>query len=351
MVGLPMLAVEATQLSPPRTRCIGTRPARAWSTRGSCCRWWTWARAWACAPVDAPAEGQPLLIVQRGGRRVALAVDAVVGDRDPRHPPAAGRGARRAGLPGGRHPEPRRADAHPAPDWLVPVQAEPHSRRPAPQRRRALVVDDSLTARALHRAMLEAGRLHRPPGGQRRPRPGAAADGHLRRDHLRPGHGRRWTARELSSKLRSRRTRPAFPSSSSPPTTAPARARRLAAGADGFISKRECAAGRLLTEVLDVMSAGGAHEAARSCTQGKSGRPIRVLVVDDSPTMANTLTALLTRGPRIEVVAAAATATGRCARARCCARTSSPWTCSCRGWTARRPSPPSWPRRPRASWW
>lgn len=31
-------------------------------------------------------------------------------------------------------------------------------------------------------------------------------------------------------------------------------------------------------------------------------RPIRVLVVDDSPTMANTLTALLTEDPRIEVV-------------------------------------------------
>ncbi|NBD13972.1 MULTISPECIES: chemotaxis protein CheB [Corallococcus] len=37
-----------------------------------------------------------------------------------------------------------------------------------------------------------------------------------------------------------------------------------------------------------------------------SKKPIRVLVVDDSPTMANTLTALLTEEPRIEVVGRAA---------------------------------------------
>jgi len=37
------------------------------------------------------------------------------------------------------------------------------------------------------------------------------------------------------------------------------RARGLSAGADGFLSKRECAAGRLLTEVLDVMSRRGAR--------------------------------------------------------------------------------------------
>jgi two-component system chemotaxis response regulator CheB len=35
---------------------------------------------------------------------------------------------------------------------------------------------------------------------------------------------------------------------------------------------------------------------------GSGKRPIRVLVVDDSPTMANTLTALLSEDPRIEVV-------------------------------------------------
>jgi CheY-like chemotaxis protein len=41
--------------------------------------------------------------------------------------------------------------------------------------------------------------------------------------------------------------------------SAGARARGLSAGADGFLSKRECAAGRLLNEVLDVMSRRGAR--------------------------------------------------------------------------------------------
>jgi len=35
------------------------------------------------------------------------------------------------------------------------------------------------------------------------------------------------------------------------------RERGRAAGADGFLSKRDCAAGRLLAEVLDVMSRRG----------------------------------------------------------------------------------------------
>jgi CheY-like chemotaxis protein len=41
--------------------------------------------------------------------------------------------------------------------------------------------------------------------------------------------------------------------------SAGARSRGLSAGADGYLSKRECAAGRLLTEVLDVMSRRGAR--------------------------------------------------------------------------------------------
>ncbi|WNZ66157.1 hypothetical protein QEG98_33125 [Myxococcus sp. MxC21-1] len=38
-----------------------------------------------------------------------------------------------------------------------------------------------------------------------------------------------------------------------------ARERGLKAGADGYLSKRECAAGRLLAEVLDVMSRRGSR--------------------------------------------------------------------------------------------
>ncbi len=104
----------------------------------------------------APEDGMPVLIVQAGGHRVGLLVDDVVGDddlvirplpREVREVPAY-QGA--ATLARGELLLILR------PDWLT----DDARRAPVPaaeRRRRALVVDDSLTIRALHRAMLEAG--------------------------------------------------------------------------------------------------------------------------------------------------------------------------------------------------
>ena len=125
------------------------------------------------------------------------------------------------------------------------------------RRIRVLVVDDSLTARALHRAMLEAGgfTVHLAASGARALERLSAdtydvvicdldmeeMDGAQFVAHVRE----RKETRNLPVILVSAHEAQA------------ARERGLKAGADGFLSKRECAAGRLLAEVLDVMSRRG----------------------------------------------------------------------------------------------
>jgi len=204
-----------------------------------------------------PSEGQPLIIVQSGGKRLALAVDAVVGDRDLVIRP----------LPA----EVRDVPAYQGaailsrgelllilrPGWVV-TEAAP-STVAMPQSRRALVVDDSLTARALHRAMLEAGgfTVH------------LAASGARAMERLQTEsydviicdlEMEEMNGTEVIARLRTQpdtRDIPVILVSAN--DSAGARARGMSAGADGFLSKRECAAGRLLSEVLDVMSRRGAR--------------------------------------------------------------------------------------------
>ena len=105
-----------------------------------------------------PAEsGQALLVLQSNGRRVALLVDAVEGDAELVVLP----------LPaelelGARHPY-AGASLYLGSELVLVLKSEwilAHAAAgegPSPSQRRALVVDDSLTARAMHRAALEAG--------------------------------------------------------------------------------------------------------------------------------------------------------------------------------------------------
>jgi CheY-like chemotaxis protein len=122
------------------------------------------------------------------------------------------------------------------------------------------VVDDSLTARALHRAMLEAGgfTVH------------LAASGARALDRLQADSYdviicdldmEEMNGAELIARVRERRESRDIPIILvSAHDGAAARESGMKAGADGFLSKRECAAGRLLAEVLDVMSRRGARE-------------------------------------------------------------------------------------------
>ncbi|HEX8823817.1 MAG TPA: ATP-binding protein, partial [Archangium sp.] len=153
-VGLPMLAVESTQLASQENLRIGRLKTQL-DYNGQLVPVVDLGARLGLRASAPPSEGQPLIIVQSGGKRMALAVDAVVGDRDLVIRP----------LPA----EVRDVPAYQGaailsrgelllilrPGWVV-TEAAPAAVA-MPQSRRALVVDDSLTARALHRAMLEAG--------------------------------------------------------------------------------------------------------------------------------------------------------------------------------------------------
>ena len=103
---------------------------------------------------EVPHDGQPLLVLTSQASRLALAVDEVIGDRElvvrPLPPEVydlpAYQGA--ATLARGELILVLR------PDWLC---GDEDRDKPLTSTRRALVVDDSLTARALHRTALEAG--------------------------------------------------------------------------------------------------------------------------------------------------------------------------------------------------
>jgi len=251
MMGLPMLAVEATQLTKMSALRVTRRRAQL-EYQGQMLPVVDLGSRLGLRAAHMPSEGQPLMVISAGGKRVALAVDAVVGDRDLVIRP----------LPAEVRDVPAYQGAATLsrgelmlilrPSWLV---SEPATIASAPQSRRALVVDDSLTARALHRAMLEAGgfTVHLASSGQRAlerlqtdlydvvicdlEMEEMDGEAFIRKVRERP------ETRELPIILVS--------------THENGRERGRAAGADDFLSKRDCADGQLLKVVLDVMSRRG----------------------------------------------------------------------------------------------
>lgn len=255
-LGLPMLSVETTLMVSTESLRVSRRRTQL-DFNGQLVPVEDLGARLGLRASTPPVEGQPLAIVQSGGRRVALVIDTIQGDRELviRPLPAevrdipAYQGA--AVLSRGEMLLILR------PEWLVDASAP--QAVVAPQSRRALVVDDSLTARALHRAMLEAGgfTVH------------LAASGARALERLQTEsydviicdlEMEEMDGAEFIAQMRARadtRNVPVILVSAN--DSAAARARGLSAGADGYLSKRECAAGRLLTEVLDVMSRRGAR--------------------------------------------------------------------------------------------
>jgi chemotaxis protein histidine kinase CheA len=252
LVGLPMLAVEATQLARADSLRLGKRRAHL-EYQGQLLPVVDLGARLGLRALTPPTEGQPLLIVQSGGKRVALAVDAVVGDRDLVIRPLPSEVREVPAWQGAATLSRGELLLICRPDWLVTDTAQAQ----VVAQRRALVVDDSLTARALHRAMLEAGgfTVH------------LAASGVRALDRLQSDtydvvicdlDMEEMDGMQLIAKLRERKETASLPVILvSAHDSAAARERGLAAGADGYLSKRECAAGRLLAEVLDVMSRRG----------------------------------------------------------------------------------------------
>ncbi len=204
--------------------------------------------------AELPRDDQPLFIISAQGRRLALAVDEVLGERELVIRP----------LP----PEVRDLPAYQGAatlargelvlivrsDWLASneLQARIAAKVPAP---RALVVDDSLTARAMHRTSLESGGLivH------------TARSGHKALEQLRHASYDVLVADvrmdDLDGYALTREVR-ARPETAQLPILLVStqegeaeRRRSLEAGADAFLSKRDCAAGRLLSEVRALIAA------------------------------------------------------------------------------------------------
>ncbi len=195
--------------------------------------------------------GQAIVILHARGSRIALVVDELLGDRDlvvrplptelqdvPAYQGAAtlGRGDLVLVL---------------QPEFLVGEGVTTTSARTTV--RKALVVDDSLTARALHRTMLESGGYQVHTVGSAR----QALD-HLRYTSYDVVIADIMMAEidglELTKMLRTRRETRSMPIIlvSSHDTDAD-RERGRAAGADSFLSKKDCMSGRLLAEVAAVL--------------------------------------------------------------------------------------------------
>jgi two-component system chemotaxis sensor kinase CheA len=201
---------------------------------------------------EVPAEGQPLLILLAQGRRLALCVDEVLGDRelvirplpaDVRELPAY-QGA--ATLARGELVLILR------PDFLV--NSERRAEAGLAGSRRALVVDDSLTARALHRTALETGGylVHTASNG----RQALEQLRHSAYDVMVCDIGMdEMDGYELTAMVRQRAETDSMPILLvSARDSDSDRQRGMATGADGFLTKKECVSGRLLAEVSAVIA-------------------------------------------------------------------------------------------------
>ena len=302
--------------SVPRTFRSGARHPGS-STPVSCCHCSILRRCSVCVLLSRRSRGSRLRGSSRRAVRGSPRVDELIGDRDLVVRP----------LP----PELRDLPAYQGaatqargdlllvlqPDFLVEGQAAVSTAHG--EIRRALVVDDSLTARALHRTMLESGGyLVHTVGNARQ-----ALD-HLRHAyydvviadimmadidgiaaHRRPSARAARPARCRSTRVSSHDTQPE-------------RDRGLAAGADAFLSKKDCISGRLLVR-------GGIGHRAPGAFR-LTARRTKVLIAEDSEAMRTTLQTLIDRDPRMRSSAPRSTAARRSRCRSRCAPTSSRWT-------------------------
>jgi CheY-like chemotaxis protein len=204
-------------------------------------------------PALRPEAGQSLLVLQSGGQRLALMVDGMEGDAELVLLP----------LPhelelGSRSPY-AGACLYLGSELVLAVKSEWALARAGEgvavgeAGRRALVVDDSLTARAMHRSALEAGGfvvLAASGGEQALELLAKAAVDVVVSDIQMDG----MDGFELTRLLRQQggtRGLPVILVSMS--ESEEDRSQGRAAGANAFLSKRECAAGRLVQAVNEVL--------------------------------------------------------------------------------------------------
>lgn len=247
---LPLLAVEsAVRASPEKVKV--SRHSMRLEHAEQLLQLVDLAAALQLRSPSAPAPGQPLLIIAARGQRVAFAVDEVLGERElaVRPLPAEVRGLE--AYQGATTLARGELVLVLRPAWLVGERGQAAVVRGA---RRALVVDDSLTARALHRSMLEAGGFHvhavaSAAAGLQQLVEGAydvvicdiGMEGMDGFQFTRAVRGRADT-RQLPVVLVSGRD------------LEEDRSAGLAAGADAYLSKKECVSGRLLSQVNEAIA-------------------------------------------------------------------------------------------------
>jgi two-component system chemotaxis sensor kinase CheA len=198
----------------------------------------------------APAPGQPLVQVHAGERDFVIAVDELIGDEELVIRPLPVQLRSIAAYQGAATLADGRLLLVVRPEWLADQSA---SSGRVSQQQRILVVDDSLTARALHRTVLESGGfiVHCVGSGAHALDQLAAASydavvcdiGMEGMDGI-----------ELTTRLRSSAATRTVPIILVSAHDADAeRIRGMQAGADAFLSKRDCVSGRLIAEVQQAV--------------------------------------------------------------------------------------------------
>jgi two-component system chemotaxis sensor kinase CheA len=205
----------------------------------------------ALRQTTVPVQGQPVMVLESQGLRFGVAVDEVVGDRDLVIRALPVEVASVNAFQGASTTARGDLLLIVRPTWLASADLGESTLAPV---RRALVVDDSLTARALHRAMLEAGGyvVHAVSSA-------VQALEWLLRGHYdvvvcdvamkqMDGIAFTITAREHEAL----RAIPIVLVSARQESDLSTRA--IAAGADAFLSKSDCAHGHLLAEVTAILA-------------------------------------------------------------------------------------------------
>ncbi|HLL53318.1 MAG TPA: response regulator [Myxococcaceae bacterium] len=252
IIGLPMTAVETARALKQDNLSVG-RSRMHLEHEGELLLLQDLGVLLGLRQPSAPAPGQPVCILQTQGKRMALAVDEILGQdelvirplpKEVRDVPAY-QGA--ATLARGELLLIVR------PIWLIDNTSSQRVQSNVGTRR-ALVVDDSLTARALHRTMLEAGGyvVH------------TASNASQALDQVRRSNYdvmlcdigmEEMDGITLTAAMRSNpgtRNLPIILVSALEGEVE--KKKGMAAGADGFLSKKDCVSGRLLSEVSAVIA-------------------------------------------------------------------------------------------------
>jgi chemotaxis protein histidine kinase CheA len=249
-IGIPMAAVESSRLAVQDDLRIG-RSRMQLVHRGQLLQMLDLGALLGLRQPEAPATKAPLLVIQSQSGRFALCVDEVLGDRELVIRPLPQEVREVTAWQGAATLARGELILILRPDFLT--AASKRGEQAAAGSRRALVVDDSLTARALHRTALEAGgfQVHTAASGKQ----ALEQLKHTAYDVLVSDIGMEvMDGYQLTQAVREQ------PEANSMPIllvsardSAADRQRGTAAGADGFLTKKDCVSGRLLSEVAAVI--------------------------------------------------------------------------------------------------